>query len=164
MQFAAENEYMVDKLIVADMGIGPNDHRHREIIDALFAFPFDEITERKAADEWLENRIPDFGVRQFLLKSLDRRADKGFEWKFNVNVLNRDYENILAGILAQHEIEVPTLFIRGGKSDYVRDEDLPSIKALFPEMELATIEGVGHWLHAEKPQEFFEKTMAFLKK
>jgi esterase len=129
----------------------------------LVAFPFDQISERKVADEWLATRIPDFGVRQFLLKNLDRRADKGFEWKFNLEVLNRDYVNILAGMESAHTIDVPTLFIRGGKSDYVLDEDFPSIRKIFPQVQFETIEGAGHWLHAEQPQAFFEKTMRFLK-
>lgn len=163
MQFAVEHEYMVEKLIVADMGIAANDFRHNEIIEALVAFPFDEISERKLADEWLATRIPDFGVRQFLLKNLDRRADKGFEWKFNLAVLHRDYRNILAEITAPHPIDVPTLFIRGGKSDYVLDEDFPAIRALFPNAQFATVEGAGHWLHAEQPDAFFQQTMAFLK-
>lgn len=163
MQFAVDNEYMVDKLVVADMGIAANDHRHTEIIDALWSFPFDAIFERKEADEWLAVRIPDFGTRQFLLKNLDRRADKGFEWKFNLPVLYRDYVNILAGIDSPSPVDVPTLFIRGGKSDYVRDEDFPAIRKLFPQVTFETVEGAGHWLHAEQPQPFFEKTMAFLR-
>jgi esterase len=163
MQFAVEHEYMVEKLIVADMGIAPNDNRHNRIIDALLAFPFDEITERKVADEWLAARIPDFGVRQFLLKNLDRREDKRFEWKFNLAVLNRDYNHILEGISSPQSIDVPTLFIRGGMSDYVLDEDFPAIRKIFSHVQFDTIPGAGHWLHAEQPQAFFEKTMAFLK-
>jgi esterase len=163
MQFAVEHEYMVEKLIVADMGIAANDFRHTEIIDALVAFPFEAITERKLADEWLAQRIPDFGVRQFLLKNLDRRADKGFEWKFNLAVLHRDYKNILAEIAAPQSVDVPTLFIRGGKSDYVLDADFPAIRKVFPSAQLDTVEGAGHWLHAEQPDAFFQKTMAFLK-
>ncbi|MEY3444169.1 MAG: hypothetical protein RLZZ519_2450 [Bacteroidota bacterium] len=108
MQFAVDNEHMVEKMVVADMGIAANDFRHSEIIEALWAFPFDEIKERKIADEWLALRIPDFGVRQFLLKNLDRRADGGFEWKFNLKVLHRDYRNILEGITSPHPIDVPT--------------------------------------------------------
>ncbi len=163
MQFAVDNEHMVEKMVVADMGISANDFRHTEIIDALWAFPFDEIKERKMADEWLAVRIPDFGVRQFLLKNLDRRADGGFEWKFNLKVLHRDYTNILEGIVSPHPIDVPTLFIRGGKSDYVLDADFPSIRKIFPHAEFDTVLGVGHWLHAEAPDAFFEKTMRFLK-
>lgn len=163
MQFAVEHEYMVEKLVVADMGIAANDFRHTAIIDALVAFPFEEISDRKVADAWLAERIPDFGVRQFLLKNLDRRSDKGFEWKFNLAVLHRDYRNILAEIASPNGIDVPTLFIRGGKSDYVLDADFPSIRKLFSHAEFATIEGAGHWLHAEQPDAFFAKTMAFLK-
>lgn len=163
MQFAIENEYMVEKLIVADMGIAANDFRHTEIIDALMDFPFGEIRERKLADEWLMTRIPDFGVRQFLLKNLDRRPDGGFEWKFNLKVLHRDYTNILEGVSSPHPVDVPTLFIRGGKSDYVLDADFPAIQKLFPQAVLDTIPGAGHWLHAEAPEPFFEKTMQFLK-
>ena len=50
----------------------------------------------------------------------------------------------------------PCCFIRGATSDYVRDEHLPRIRALFPNAELRTIEGAGHWLHAERPREFLE--------
>jgi esterase len=162
IQFAVENEYRVEKLVVADMGIAPNDVRHSRIIDALLAFPFDKIQERKAADEWLADRIPDFGTRQFLLKNLDRKPDGSFEWKFNLAVLHRDYEHILEGITAPHPIDVPTLFIRGGNSDYVLDEDFPAIRKMFPQVKFETIPGAGHWVHAEAPDAFFEKTMAFL--
>lgn len=162
MQFAVEHEYRVERLIVVDMGIAANDHRHTAIIDALNAFPFQEIHERKAADEWMASHIPDFDERQFLLKSLDRRADGGFEWKFNLQVLHRDYAHILEGISSPYPIDVPTLFIRGGKSTYVMDEDFPAIRALFPQVQFETIAGAGHWVHAQAPDAFFEKTMAFL--
>lgn len=164
MQFAAEYEHMIDRLVVADMGIGDNDRHHDLILDTLGSFPFDQIDARKDAEDWMEARISDFGVRMFLLKNLVRnpKGDTEFRWKFNFEVLLRDYENILAGVDAYAPLEVPTLFIRGGKSGYVRDEDLPEIKALFPNLQLETIEGAGHWLHAEAPEEFLDKTLAFL--
>jgi pimeloyl-ACP methyl ester carboxylesterase len=37
------------------------------------------------------------------------------------------------------------------------------IKRHFPNAEMATVSNAGHWLHAENPKEFFEKTIAFLK-
>lgn len=162
MQFAVEHEHMVERMVVADMGIGANDFRHTAIIDALVAFPFDEIKERRVADEWLAVRIPEFGTRQFLLKNLDRTAAGGFEWKFNLNVLHRDYRNILDGISSPYPIEVPTLFVRGGNSDYVQDADWPEIQEMFPDSRLETIPGAGHWVHAEAPEAFFERTMKFL--
>jgi pimeloyl-ACP methyl ester carboxylesterase len=102
-------------------------------------------------------------VRQFLLKNLDRRQEGGFEWKFNLAVLHRDYGNILEGISAPHPVDVPALFIRGGKSDYVLDTDFPTIRSRFPQAEFDTVPGAGHWLHAEAPDMFLERTMRFLR-
>jgi pimeloyl-ACP methyl ester carboxylesterase len=42
-------------------------------------------------------------------------------------------------------------------------QDLPEIKRHFPLAELDTIPKAGHWLHAENPEAFFEKSMVFMK-
>ena len=47
----------------------------------------------------------------------------------------------------------PALFIRGTKSKYVPDEVLPTIGQFFPRFEVVDIEA-GHWVTAEKPEEF----------
>lgn len=164
MQFAAEYEHMIDKLVVADMGVKQNERHHDVILDTLGSFPFDAIETRKEADAWMEERISDFGVRMFLLKNLVRnpKGKTEFQWKFNFEVLERDYENILAGVETYAPITLDTLFIRGGASGYILDEDLDEIRTFFPNMILDTIDGAGHWLHAEAPEAFFEKTLAFL--
>ena len=58
--------------------------------------------------------------------------------------------------------EKPTLFIRGGNSKYIKDEDWADIQKHFPNAVLETIPNVGHWLHAENPKLFFEITSGFL--
>lgn len=45
-----------------------------------------------------------------------------------------------------------------------RRSDFPKILKLFPKAELKYIEGAGHWVHAEKPNEFLKITMDFLNK
>ena len=164
MQFAAQHEDMIDKLVVADMGIRKNNRHHDTILATLDTFPFAEIDSRKEADAWMAPRIPDFGVRQFLLKNLvrDHDSDNEFRWKFNFEVLNRDYEEILEGLDADYPIQRPTLFIRGGASGYVKDEDFPDIQVVFPNAVLETVDGAGHWLHAENPVDFFNKVQHFL--
>ncbi|MNG40178.1 Esterase YbfF [compost metagenome] len=59
--------------------------------------------------------------------------------------------------------EKPTLFIRGGSSNYILDCDLEGVKKHFPLSTVATIPNVGHWLHAENPTMFYELASAFLK-
>lgn len=164
MQFAAEHDTMIEKMIVADMATRRYTPHHDEVLRVLAAFPFDKITSRKDASEWMTGQISDASTRQFLLKSLDR-ADHGpheFEWKFNFEVLNRDYDNILGAVEADFAVQVPTLFLRGEKSPYVKDEYFDEIRSLFPEAQFDTIRGAGHWLHAEKPTEFYQQSMAFL--
>ena len=164
MQFAAEHEDLIERLVVADMGIQTYSSHHDLVLKTLHEFPFSDIKTRKEADAWMETRIEDFGVRQFLLKNLvrDKDSDNEFRWKFNFPVLHRDYENILQAVESDYPIHTETLFIRGGKSEYVRDEDFGDIQVLFPNAQFDTVEGAGHWLHAEKPVEFFQKTLQFL--
>ena len=162
MQFAVDHEGMVDRMIVADMAPMKYPPHHQDVLPALREFPFDTITRRQDAEEWLGGRITDYGTRQFLLKNLDRTPSGGFEWKFNFPVLDRDYEQILDGIEASFPVQVPTLFLRGGKSNYVREEYFPEIKAMFPDAEFDSIPDAGHWLHADRPDAFLEKSLAFL--
>ena len=57
----------------------------------------------------------------------------------------------------------PALFIRGGKSDYITTEDkLQAIPALFPNSAVETLPNVGHWVHAEAPDQVFELVSAFV--
>jgi len=53
--------------------------------------------------------------------------------------------------------------LRGEKSNYILDADFETIKKHFPEATIQTIENAGHWLHAENPNDFFNKTISFLK-
>jgi len=84
-------------------------------------------------------------------------------FRFNLSVFNEKIEVIGKALPEENTFEKPTLFIRGGKSNYVLDVDLNQIKTHFPDLRLETIPNVGHWLHAENPQLFFEKTIEFLK-
>ncbi|MBL7944038.1 MAG: alpha/beta hydrolase, partial [Flavobacteriales bacterium] len=59
-------------------------------------------------------------------------------------------------------IENDVLFVRGSNSRYIKDEDWPAITSFIPRARLETIEGAGHWLHADQPNAFAELTEAFL--
>ncbi len=163
MQFAVTYPDRVKSLIVADMGMKHYRRHHDEIFDALYRIDLDAIERRSDAEEQMAILIEDFGMRQFLLKSLDRTAEGRYEWKFNLDVLNADYENIIKGIESDTVVDAPVLFIRGGNSGYVQDKDFPGFRRNFPQAQLVTIPGAGHWLHAEAPGEFLEALLKFLK-
>lgn len=47
-------------------------------------------------------------------------------------------------------------FIRGLRSDYVRESDIADIKHFFPNSEITNIANAGHWPHFDNPQLFFK--------
>lgn len=152
MQFAMQYPDMVKQMIIVDIAPKAYEGGHQTIFDALLALDLDAISSRKEADAFLEARISDFGVRQFLLKNLSRDKSGQYYWKMNLPVIYRQYQAILGTIKGENTSEVESLFIRGGRSQYIQDKDLPLIQNFFPNSTLKTIDKAGHWVHAEAPK------------
>jgi esterase len=163
MKFAELHASYLNKLIIAD--IAPKEYapHHSDIINGLRSLDFDLIKSRSDADEMLGKVIPDFGTRQFLLKSLYRVDKNRYGWRFNLEVLGDAQDKVGIHKPLTNKINTPALFIRGGKSGYILDSDEMLIDHAFAKAELKTINDAGHWLHAEKPQEFFTFVTKFLK-
>lgn len=163
MQFALDYPDMVEKLVVVDIANQSYEGGHESIFKALFSLDLDTIQNRKEADEFLKNQIEDFGVRQFLLKNLTRNKQEGYEWKMNLPVIYENYQSILGEIESEESFEKATLFIKGGLSKYITDENFATTQASFPNSKLKTIENVGHWVHAQAPKELLQIVEEFLK-
>ncbi|NVK85596.1 MAG: alpha/beta hydrolase, partial [Cytophagia bacterium] len=86
----------------------------------------------------------------------------GFSWKMNLDVIAKNIEEVGKSLNQNAQFDRPTLFVRGSKSDYVLDSDINLIHSIFTNSRVVTIGGAGHWLHAEKPDEFYETVNAFL--
>jgi pimeloyl-ACP methyl ester carboxylesterase len=113
-------------------------------------------------DAVLAPKIPAPGVRQFLLKNLARDGHGGLGWKIDLEAIQRNYDNLGREISAGSAFAKPSLFIRGALSKYVEDNDLPGIRRLFPKAVIATVPGAGHWVHADRPDEFYDILSRFL--
>lgn len=162
MNFAVAHPEKPEKLIVVDISPKPYNLEHYVIIEGLKAIPINTITSRNEADAALADFVPEPDVRQFLLKNLQRKPEGGFTWKLNLPVIDRNLSKIGYDLEFQGKFEKPTLFIRGGKSKYVKDEDMTRIKEVFPLAALKTLD-TGHWVQAEKPREFTETVMNWLR-
>jgi len=161
MQLALHHPDMVERLVVVDIAPGPATDNHGHIFRALLDLDLSRIETRQEAEAWLEPRVPELGTRQFLLKNITRNTEGAFAWKMNLPVLWEAYPSILAGVQGD-PFDKPTLFIRGERSNYVQDEDFPLIQDLFPQAQVVTIEGAGHWVHADKPAELLAVLREFL--
>ena len=163
MLFATTYPEKVEKLIIADIGPKYYSPHHQDILAGLNAVNFSTKPDRTQVDEVLKMHISDFGKRQFLMKSLYWKEPGQLAFRFNLEVFNKKIEEIGVELPSNALFQKPTLFIRGGNSNYIKDEDFQGIKNHFPQAQIETIPNVGHWLHAENPKEFYEKTSAFLK-
>jgi pimeloyl-ACP methyl ester carboxylesterase len=127
------------------------------------AVDIDHVKSRTEVSDHLAKGIADERIRQFILKNLARKGKEGFEWRLNLKAISENLEKMFDGIPEGFIYKGPTLFIKGGESDYILSSDYQQIFAYFPYTEIITIDKGTHWLHADKPEEFFNITNQFLK-
>ena len=100
-------------------------------VEAMQAVDLAGVTRRAEADAALAARVPDPGVRAFLLQSLALGPD-GAEWKLNLAALGAEMPKIMGLPDLPAAFDGPTLFLFGAASDYVGPAHWPRIRALFP--------------------------------
>jgi esterase len=161
MQVAITAPERIKRLIVADIAPVRYGRGHDEIITALLAMDLRALRSREQADEILQKAVPELAIRQFLLKNIVRDGKDAWSWRMNLTAIADCYDNLRDAPSTEY-FAGPTLFIRGELSRYIRDENRVFMQRQFPQMELLTIAGAGHWLHAEYPQIFNGMVMQFL--
>ena len=161
MYYSQKYPNRLEKMVVVDIGIKRYPMHHNEIIKGIKSIDLSTIESRSAAEQAMLPFVDSYGVRQFLLKNLYWIEKGKLAWRMNVDVLEREMEEILAPI-PTIEVWTPTLFLRGAMSNYILDEDWDAIEEVFPDATLETIENAGHWVHSEQPDEFIEKVLGFI--
>jgi pimeloyl-ACP methyl ester carboxylesterase len=161
MNFAVKNPAKVIKLIVVDIVPKYYVVRHDRLIEGMKAIPLDEITTRSEAEVILSGYEPDPAVRQFLLKNLTRDDENKFQWRPNLHAIDEHLDEIGEGMVYPGSFDGDSLFVNGEKSHYFADGDQTLIKKIFPEAKFTTL-NTGHWVQAEKPQEFAQVVLQFL--
>lgn len=127
---------------------------------------------KRQISDLLSEKVPSSAVQSFLLTNLIQdAADKRIKWRCNIPAIAKYLESyrsltnshtfeMYKEMLSQ-PIEVPLLVVRGSNSNYVSDEDVSLMRELFSDLTLSTLE-TGHWVHSEKPKEFFNGIADFL--
>lgn len=164
MQLALDHPSRVMKLIIADVAPVEYPPHHMTIIKGLQSIDLSKVEKRKDADNQLATYVDDAGVRQFLLRNIITNEQGNYYFKCSLNNIEQGYQQIMQGIYNpdKQQFEGKTLFIKGGDSDYILPEHQSAIVAIFPEAKAKIIQGVGHWLHAEKTIAFNKIVIEFL--
>lgn len=163
MQFALSYGERVDRLIVVDIAPRAYPPHHDELLDALCELDLRAATSRAELDALLARRVEAPPVRQFLLTNVTRDDNGGFVWRINLPAIVANYAALVAEVDSARSFEGPTLFVRGGRSDYIRDADRADMLRLFPRATIITIADAGHWVHADAPAPFIRCVRAFLR-
>ena len=162
MQFATDYPHLISKLIVVDIAPKAYPIHHDLIINSLKSLNFDEIKTRKEAEDKLAQYIFDTSTRQFLLKNLYWAAQEQLAFRFNLEAISKNIDEVGAEIKFTSPFYQHTLFIRGDQSNYILDSDFEQTFTIFPNALVKTIENSGHWVHAEQPFTFLSVVNEFL--
>jgi pimeloyl-ACP methyl ester carboxylesterase len=162
MHLATRYPDRVDKLVVLDIAPKYYPPHHQDVFRAFRAVDLNAIRSRKEASEQMSKIELQFGVRQFILKNLTRDENGSFRWKANINAIENANDKIGGGFGKNGVFSNPTLFIAGETSDYILEEDHEKIHRLFTDSSIEVIEGAGHWVHADKPEELKDMVLKFL--
>uniref|UniRef100_T1H8K0 sn-1-specific diacylglycerol lipase ABHD11 n=1 Tax=Rhodnius prolixus TaxID=13249 RepID=T1H8K0_RHOPR len=172
MALALENPNSIRDLVIVDvspLGFPPGVNfvpRLLKTLEEIKLKPGLTLTEaRKDAKEQMKKYIRGEKLRNFLGTNLilDEKSNK-FAWKINVQSLKENFSSLMTFPKFDNVFTRPCLFIAGEKSGYLKKEDEGAIKHLFPNAGFEYVVGVGHLIHAEKPDLFLDIVTTFLKK
>ncbi|MDA8693196.1 alpha/beta fold hydrolase [Saprospiraceae bacterium] len=161
MHFLKDNADYVEKAVIVDIAPKQYDGGHEGILEALSSLDLNSVEKRSDAQDYLMEKIGNVGVVQFLLKNLNRNSDNTYSWKANIEVLHKKYSEVSQSVDYNPPCEVPSLFIKGSKSNYILDSDHSDINKKFKHAKIVEIQGAGHWVHAEKPVELLDEVTKF---
>ena len=161
MNFAVRLPGLIDAMIVVDIASKAYPVHHQEYINAMKSVDFDKDKSRKAIEAKLREQLDNPGIIQFFMKSLYWKSREELAWRFDLNTLEMNLDEI--GVALDYGYYTgPSLFISGGKSGYILQEDHDSIYEHFPQADIITIPGAGHWVHAEAKDSFSAEVLGFL--
>lgn len=161
MRLALDAPGLVSRLLIADIAPVAYEPHFREIAQALLDVPLHPGLSRADASALLAARIPDPGLRAFLLQNL--RTGDHPAWRIGLAEIASSLPSIEGWEAPPGgQYDGPVLVLSGERSEYVRPESRPVFRSLFPKVRFATLRDAGHWLHADQPAAFAATAEAFL--
>ena len=161
MLFALHWPQLVQSLVVIDISPRAYEVDYSKEFAAL-SIDLSQLKSRQEIDAAMAEHIDDLGLRQFLATNIGRN-ENGYFWRVNVATLKKEREMGSVDFVAENKTyDGPTLFLRGGASKFMTDDDSDIIKKHFPRAEISIIEGAGHWLHHSHGPAFLQEVQSFL--
>ncbi|MCW7468203.1 alpha/beta fold hydrolase [Leptospira kanakyensis] len=155
MHFDFTHPGVLKELIIQDIAPRSYPFAYENEIQSM-SFPLQGFSSRTDIDAEMTKYLPDTFIRQFLQMSLDRMDSGEYRWKLNVAGLNharRVFESIFSESVSS---VTKTLFLIGGKSEYITKDDLVLIEKKFPNLLMKIIPDGGHYIHFTHQKEYLQ--------
>jgi len=160
MALALTRPALVERLAVLDIAPVTYGHNYDDYVKAMRAIELSPGLTRHAADAALATAVPEAPMRAFLLNNLI--LGEAPHWRMGLEEIAAAMPELFAWReVAGARYEGPTLFLRGGASNYVTPAADAVIQRLFPHAVRQTVAGASHWLHADKPAEVLTDLQEF---
>ncbi len=163
MTLALGREIALGALVVVDIAPVSYDGGFGGYVEAMSAIDLRSVERRADADAALAGTVADPALRAFLLQNLITR-DGSYVWRINLPAIGAGLPGLsdFGPADPASTFAGAAMFIAGGRSRYVAAEHHATIRRLFPGAEIAVLDGAGHWLHAEQPEQFVALVATFL--
>jgi pimeloyl-ACP methyl ester carboxylesterase len=167
MTLALHDPEVVARLAVVDVSPVPTAEisHFARYVEGMRSLDLATLAGRLEAEQHLTPYVPDPTIRSFLLQNLrrDPGPDGGWRWQMNLSLLG-DHLDAMGSWTdpGTPPYPGPALWLAGARSDYVRPDYAPTMRALFPRVQLVTIKDAGHWLHSDQPDVFLSVMRRFL--
>ena len=162
MEIALTFPRRVDRLVVVDIAPKKYGEQENSAAKALLELPVSAFSTRAEMDAALSSYVKDRRTRLFLLKNAERDSSGRFRFRAGLEEIREGCADIWGSIEGGRSFTGKTLFLKGGDSPYISDNDISLIAEFFPNARLVTISGAGHWVQADRPEEFVSSVRRFL--
>ncbi|KAH9515142.1 Alpha/beta hydrolase domain-containing protein 11 [Bulinus truncatus] len=168
MTFALTRPEKLSALVIVD--VAPASSETNELLKYAQAMKNVEIPagvsifQARKKTEWqLSPVVTNRAILQFLLTNLKEFPSGEIKWRMNLNAILNNFDKITSfPDINSKPFMKPTLFIFGSNSIHYRSAPIEKIKTFFPNAEVSVIKDAGHFVHADKPVEFFNIVKTFL--
>ncbi len=163
MVTSLQYENLIKELIVVDIAPVKYVHAYEKLFLAMGNLPLKNIKNRNEAEKLLDAQINDRWLTQFLLQNLIRDSQI-FQWQLNLQAIKLNIAHIsqFPEIDDGVQFNLPTLFLGGTESDFIREEYHETVYGYFPQAQIRMIDNAGHMLHIEQPSIVLESIKAIL--
>ncbi|KAF9924633.1 hypothetical protein FBU30_005429 [Linnemannia zychae] len=165
MNLALKHAANIDRMVVVDMAPVKVklSTEFAKYVGSMKEIQNAQVKKQSEADAIMKKTVSDLGVRQFLLTNLKRdTAGDGYSFRIPFETLGNSLEKLgqFDFVPGVDKYDGKVLFIRGIKSKYIEEKEMDAIRSYFPQARIESLD-TGHWVHAEKPEEFLRLVTDF---